>query len=58
MSELGGREEQAEQATQSQRALTSTFDITDDVAFKKHTLGHHHQQYYTGESLSVFLISI
>ena len=28
--------------TRSQRALTSTFDITNDVGFKKLTLGYHH----------------
>ena len=36
-----------ERATQSWRALTSTFDITDDVGFKKRTLGYHHQYIYT-----------
>ena len=47
MSELGGGEERVEQATQSWRALTSTFDITDDIGFKKRTLGYHHQYIYT-----------
>ena len=46
-SELGVEMEQAEQPEWRWRALTSDFDITDDVSFKYLEMGFHHQMLST-----------